>query len=185
MISGNIVLIQSKKGNNFIETFISKAIRFITRSEYSHSLVTLPQLLTCDMCVEAASNGVTMQRFDTTYWTNPTQACDVYEIIGISQDIKDAAAKSILNDLDTSYGYLELPWFIWRALNKAIGRDIKSHNNWCQNGDICSWLCTLYLTACGLGYLFEGYGKCSVCPQDLRNIFDANPTLFKKVASTF
>ena len=185
MVSGNVVLVQSKWGDNWFQTFISNAIRWLTSSQYSHSLVTLPQLLNCDMCVEAASNGVTLQRFDTTYWTNPSQACDVYELIGISDDIKAAAMKGLLSELDTSYGYLEMPWFIWRALNRMVGRDIKSHDNWSQHGDICSWVCVQYLTACGLGDLFRDYGKCSVAPQDLRNIFDANPTIFKKTASTF
>ena len=185
MASGNIVLVNSRWGSTWLETFISNSIKWFTNSPYSHSLVTFPPLFGNNMCIEASGNGVTMQSFDNVYWNNPSQGCDVYELTTISQEKRDAAAAALINELDASYGFLEYPFFMWRRLNELVGRDIKSHDNWSQNGIICSWLCVQYITNCGLGYLFEGYGKCSVSPKDLRNIFDANPDLFKKIGSTF
>lgn len=170
---GNLILANTKKG------FIQQAIKWFTKSQFSHSFVTMPDILDIPMCIEACEGGVDMCRFDKGYVNDTNQAYEVWAL-NISQDIKDQALKQIMNDLETGYGFLEYPWFIWRRLNLLVGKDIKAHNNWNSSGIICSQLCVAYLTACGLAYLFDGYGKGSIAPQDLQNIFIAYPELFTK-----
>ena len=89
----------------------------------------------------------------------------------------------MLSELETGYGFLQFPWFIWRKLNRLVGRDIKANNNWDTSGMICSQLCVAYLKACGLEKLLAGYGNGSIAPQDLQNIFIAHPELFEKTES--
>lgn len=170
---GNIVL-ASTQGQ-----FVPNAIKWFTQSQFSHSLVTVPDVLAVPMCVEAAENGVDFTRFDKGYVENQSQGYETWNI-KIDQSIKDAAIISILNDLEMNYGFLEYPWFIWRRLCLAFGKDIKSKNNWNMGGMICSQLCVAYLIACGLSYIFDGYGEGAVAPQDLQNIFLAHPELFER-----
>lgn len=162
--------------------FVPNAIKWFTQSQFSHSLVTTPDVLGVPMCIEAAEGGVDFTRFDTGYTDNQDQGFEVWRV-KIDQSIKDKAIVSILGDLETGYGFLEYPWFMWRRICLLFGKDIKAQNNWNESGMICSQLCVAYLKACGLGYVFTGYGEGSVAPQDLQNIFKAHPELFEKTDS--
>jgi len=176
MNSGNLVLATSKS------SFISKAIRWFTASRFSHSFVTMPDVLSFPMCIEASEGGVDYMRFDTEYSGNQDSCYEVWNI-KIDQSIKDKAMQSILNDLEIGYGFFEYPWFMWRKLNSLFGRDIKAQKNWNKDGMICSQLCVAYLTACGLSNIFNKYGPGSVAPQDLSVIFASHPELFELVES--
>jgi len=168
---GNIVLANTKKG------IVQKAIKWFTKSNFCHCLVTTPDILETPMCIEAAISGVDMTRFDVSYQNNPNKSYEIWSI-NIPQEVKDSAIKSIINDLEVGYGFFQYPWFIWRRINLLFGKDIKAQNNWHKDGMICSELCVAYLKSCGLeGILFE-YGKGSVTPQDLRDIFTSHPSIF-------
>ena len=178
MAYGQIVLANTKSGFNH------QLLRFFMGVNLTHSLVTVPDLAGLPMCMEAASNGVDATRFDTSYLQNARVQIEIWEV-NISDEVKDAGIQAVINKLEVNYGYLELPWFAWRWLNKLFGKDIKNQNNWSQNGEICSQLVQVYLTGCGLEQLFERYGNCAVHPGDLRNIMQANPKYFTKVFSNF
>jgi hypothetical protein len=171
---GHIVLANTKSG------FIPSGIKWITNSQFSHSFVTTPDVLGTPMCIEAAEGGVDFTRFDAGYENNQNEGYEVWSI-KIDQSVKDAAIVSILADLETGYGFLQFPWFVWRKLNRLVGRDIKAQNNWDTDGMICSQLCVAYLKACGLQSVLAGYGDGAIAPQDLQNIFIAHPELFEKV----
>ena len=162
-----------------IDNFDGKIIKFFTRSKWSHSFITIPDILGRPMCLEAADSGVSALAFDYGYKNDPVENYNKWNV-KLPKEVKDYAISECLNDLQTKYGYLELPWFGWRAfLLWAFNKDIKSENNWCQKGTICSELCVKYLTLCGLGYLFKDFGNGSVSPQDIENIMLAHPELFE------
>ena len=167
---GCIVIANSKNG------IVPAIIRFITKGP-SHSLITIPDSVGVPMCMEAADVGIAVLRFDKGYTQNADQEISIFEV-NVPDVVKDKAIAVCFDRLETSYGFLELPWFIWRSLNKLFGKDIKKNDNWSQNGTICSELCRLYLTECGLGYLFDGFGKSSLNAKDLQDILLANPQLF-------
>lgn len=173
---GTIVLASTKN------QFIPNAIKWFTGSNFSHSFITVPDILAVPMCIEASEHGVDFTRFDTGYENNLDQGYEVW-VLKIDQKIIDNAIVSILNDLEISYGFLQYPFFIWRRLCLFFGKDIKSTDNWFTQGMICSQLCVDFLFACGLETIFNGYGKSSVDPQDLQDIFLANPNLFEKIES--
>lgn len=168
---GHIVLADTKSG------FVPSAIKFMTNSQFSHSFVTVPNVLNTPMCIEASSSGVDFTRFDTTYLDSPVEGYQVWQL-NIDQSIKDAAIVSLLADLESSYGYLQFFWFIWRKLNSLVGRNIQAQNNWFNEGFICSQLCVAYIEACGLSSTLAGYGVGAIAPQDLQNIFIAHPEAF-------
>lgn len=169
------IVLASTKGE-----FIPNAIKWFTNSVFSHSLMTMPEILGIPMCIEAAENGVDMTRFDIGYIQNKNQSYQVWKV-KISKKTKDKALSIILNDLEISYGFLEYLYFIVRRLCLFFGKDIKSTNNFITNGMICSQLCVAYLNACGLQHTMDGYGVGSIAPQDLQNIFKANPKVFELV----
>lgn len=171
---GHIVLASTKSG------FAPNAIKWFTKSVFSHSLVTTPDILGAPLCIEAAENGVDFTRFDTSYINNLDQSYQVWKI-KLDQEIKDKAVVDILANLETRYGFLEFPWFMWRRICLLFGKDIKSHNNWNMSGMICSQLCVAYLKACGLSSILDGYGNGSIAPQDLQDIFKAHPQYFELV----
>lgn len=171
---GHIVL-ASTKGE-----FVPSAIEWFTDSKFSHSFITMPDMLNIPMCIEAASGGVDFTRFDTGYVSNPSQSYEVWEVL-VADNVKDTALTSMLNELEIGYGYLHYPWFIWRKICSIFGKDIKNQNNWDQKGMICSQLCVAYMTDCGLSDVLSGYGQGAVAPQDLKNIFLAHPDKFKLV----
>jgi hypothetical protein len=175
--SGNIVLATEET------SFISKCIRWFTQSQFSHSFVTMPDVLSLPMCIEAVAAGVDYVRFDSEYSNNISASYQMWSI-KIDQNTKDMAMQSILKDLEIEYGVLQYAYFIWRKINSLLGKDIKSQNNWFNQGMICSQLCVAYLAACGLENIFIGYGKGSISPQDLFVIFNAHPELFELVQST-
>lgn len=171
---GYIVLASTK------DEWFPALIRWVTKSKFSHSLITIPDILGIPMCMEASGQGVNTLRFDKGYLNNTQQEIKIYKV-NVSKELKDSAIQKCLNDLEVSYGYLELPWFLWRSLNKFFGKDIKKQDNWFQNGIICSELCVSYLTYCGLGNLFKDFGNSSVNAQDLYEIIQSNPSLFESV----
>ena len=176
MSYGQIVLATNTVG------FFPAAIRLFTGSKFSHSLVLTPPILDIPMGIEAVEGGVDSVRFDKNYINDTTQGYEIWEI-KIDLSIKDAAIKTVLSELQTPYGYLEYLFFLWRRINYWLGRDIKSQDNWFSKGIICSQLCVDYLNACGLSQVLNGYGKGSICPQDLQDIMIAHPELFEKVES--
>lgn len=171
---GHVVLANSK------QEFVAKIIKWFTASNWSHSLVTSSPQIGREMGLEAAGNGVSEVLFDLAYRKNSGQGYRVYRV-NLPQETKDAGLAAVLPDLETPYGYLDLPWFAWRALNRMVGKDIKAQDNWASKREICSQLVVKYLTACGLGDLFKGYGRNAIAPQDLQVIMEANPQLFELI----
>jgi hypothetical protein len=177
MSYGDIVLANNKTN------WISQCIKWFTGSRFSHSFVTMPDILDIPMCMEASEGGVDMARFDTKYLDNQNEGIEVWSI-NVSQDAKDTAIKYILSDLEIGYGFLQYPWFMWRRICLIFGKDIRSQNNWNSDGMICSQLCVTYLRALGLSKVLEGYGSGSIAPQDLQDIFKAHPDKFTLASSS-
>lgn len=175
MPAGNIVLAQSK------HEFIASAIMWFSNSQFSHSLVTMPELLTYPMCIEAVSGGVDMLRFDTGYQSNSNEGYQVWSV-NVPEEVKTAALQSLLNDLELGYDLISWPFFIYRKICKIFGKDVKNQNNWFNTkGFICSELVVAYLKALGLDSCLVGYGIGSIVPQDLSDIFKSLPGTFKLV----
>lgn len=159
---------------------IAKIIAKVTSSQWSHSFITVPSILGKEVVMEAASNGIDMTLFDLSYRNNANESYEVYKFLVKPEKIDHSIVKC-MKKLESSYAYLELPWFIWRALNKKLGRDIKSHNNWSTNGLVCSGLVRKFIENAGQGALLSGFGRDAVAPQDIYEIVLAHPELFQLV----
>lgn len=162
--------------------FIAKAIAWFTKSQWSHTFITAPPMLGKEMVMEAGGGGVEMVTFEQGYRNNSTQKYEVYRV-KVSQEIIDEAIAQCMNDLETPYGYLEYPWFMWRSVNAWFGRDIKSQDNWSKKNTVCAGFVDLFLDALGLQILTKDFGKNSINAQDIYDIVKAHPDLFELVES--
>jgi hypothetical protein len=80
---------------------------------------------------------------DTKYW--------VFEPIGFTDaQIEEALNETYLKYAASDYGFMEIPWFIYRFYVEAIlHKDIRKQHNWFPGGNICSQLAWNYLYALG------------------------------------
>ena len=162
-------------------SWTSKYIAKFTDSYFSHSFLTAPPMCDRLMAIEATEGGVSAIPFDSGYETNSDEDFIMWEL-KLPEEVKKAAISKLLDDLERGYGFLEYPWLMWRWICGKFGRDIKKQKNWSDAGIVCSELVVMYLTYCGLGYLFEDFGgEASVVPQDLYKIIYAHPELFVEV----
>lgn len=155
--------------------FFSNAIRFFSKSHWSHSFLithpenTIPSVLEASQLVQK----VPYSRYG-----------------GVDHEIYEIDSPNISNTLDyiyvtyagAQYGYLQILWFMWRWLNSLIGRKL-TESNWFPNEIICSELVIDYLNALGEPYksLFEELDPNVVSPQDIYEIVKANPQWFTKL----
>jgi len=160
--------------------WIAKAIAWFTKSKWSHTFITIPPILGNEMALEAASVGTCPVLFDKGYRNNPDQIYEVYRV-KIPQEKIDNAIVASLGRLQTPYGYLEYPWFVWRYINAWLGRDIRSQDNWSKRNLVCAGLSDFFLDDCGLSSLSDSYGYNSISAQDIYEIVKAHPELFELV----
>lgn len=168
--------------SNTKKSFQSSVIRFFTQSSWSHSFITIPDLVGTPLAMEAAGSGVSICSFNKHYRDDKTQAYKVYRFRADPIAI-DSALAQLLVELQTGYGYLELPWFAWRGLNKMFGRDISSQDNWSQAGRICSELVAQYITYAGYPQLLGRFGRGSINAQDIFEMVESNPEIFELIES--
>jgi len=162
--------------------WIAKVIAWFTKSQWSHCFITVPPMLEQEMVMEASEGGVEMITFNSAYRNNPTQKYEVYKV-NCSQESTDQAILTCMGQLEVGYGFKHYPWFMWRSLCKLFGKDIKSQDNWCHSGDVCSDLTRLRLESGGLKDLLAGFGKNSASAQDLYEIVKTYPEFFELIES--
>lgn len=162
--------------------WIAKAIAWFTKSQWSHTFITVPPMLGKEMVMEAGEGGVEMVMFDQAYRNNPDQKYEVYRVKLPQATIDNAIAKC-MDKLEVPYGYLEYVWFIWRYLNMWFGRDIKSQDNWSTSKEVCAGLVDIYNDELGLQALSDVFGNNSISAQDIYEIVKAHPELFELVES--
>lgn len=157
----------------------AQVIKFFTGSYFSHALLTV-NVLDRLVALEATGKGTSAVPFDIGYESNDGEDYVMFSV-NIPQEVKDVAISKCLDDLEKTYGYLELPWFAWRAVCKLFGKDIRSKDNWSQAGIICSEYASNYLKSCGLQDLFKDFGQGSISAQDVYEICKAHPEVFTEV----
>lgn len=162
--------------------WIAKAIAWFTKSQWSHTFLTVPPMLGKEMVMEAGGGGVEMVTFDQAYRNNSGQKYEVYRVKLSPETINQAISKC-MDKLEMPYGYLEYPWFIWRFMNKWVGRDIKAQDNWSTNLEVCAGLVDIYLDELGLQALSKDFGNNAISAQDIYEIVKAHPELFELVES--
>jgi hypothetical protein len=168
-------------------SFLQRAIMFFTDSDRSHAF-----LITSNVCgeeaVQEASLLVQIVPFGSHYRENPESYYDIYQVSPgvVSQDEIDSALRQVFEEYaGMTYGFLQLPWFIWRWINSKFGRDIHKELNWFNTNIICSGEVFDFWIYLGLGMIIpkvmSQYHPSTIAPADILAIVKRNPDLFELV----
>jgi hypothetical protein len=174
----------SSNNSTGLAGFVPKAIRYFTKSKWSHSLLIQAPILK-EEAVQEASDLVQIVPFQRNY-RDSTETFEMFRIKKgvVSKATIDASLKKCFNEFTgQKYGYLQLFWFIYRAIAEKFGKDVRHNKNWLSDGVICSELVYWYLFYLGEPFktLLEPWNADTIQPQDIYNIVQSHPELFELV----
>lgn len=176
---GNIVVVNSTKGG-----FLSWAIRWITGCPYTHcaigagDVVGIPSIYEAQILISIGP--------ETHITEDLTSEYEEYEVIGMSQD-QLLPLVSYLYDLyaEHQYGFLQLPWYIYRRAGELLGYDMRAKVNPFNKKEVVCSVLDFYLIL-GISSQFpelaktcEPYSPHSVHPGDVALIVHKHPEIFK------
>lgn len=155
-------------------------VRFFTRSKWSHTFIVANPYLERPTALEADLK-VQLVDFEKEYIHKKADSWIVYEPIKASKEEKaHAAADTFRYYNGETYGFLQIPWFMFRAFLKWIGIG-KTANNWFPGGVICSELVLYYLKALNEEYAqaFAHLDLDETSPQDIYSVVSSRLDLFR------
>lgn len=157
------------------------AVRWFTRSRWSHCFIVMPEYLG-EISVLEADLKVQLVPFQKEYVEKDADYYEIWRPISASSaEILEACRSLYKSDAGEIYGFMQIPWFAARSLLAKIG--IKLSKNWFPAGEICSETPWTYLRSlsngyCGLSILF---GENETSPEDVYNFVVSRPDLFELV----
>ena len=136
---GDILLINNKSFNLF-----SIGQRLFTGQSYTHVAVGMDVLNTPSYM--GADQLVVVQQFDNL--VNANEDYQVWRPVANKDKIKEALTEIYKQCGAETYGYLQIPWFIYRWFWEKFGRNVKHKRPWFSNPKqvICSELGWKYLS---------------------------------------
>lgn len=130
--------------------FYSKAVRFLTKSKWSHCFfmphdyLGYVSVMEADLCVQ-------MVPFKKEYIEKENDCYEIYRPIKATRmDIIKSSQKCFELDTGKAYGFLEIPWHAVKAILGWFG--IKLENNPIDTGEICNEVLYSYLKNLGGEY---------------------------------
>ena len=181
---GSIDLLDNENGN-----FLSKAIRFFTNSTISHTDFTMGKIVKEESVLSAQALMSVLPL--CTYFWDEYFTFTIYEIEGVPEKELEKIVRAMYIDFaGKKYGFMQLPWFIYRWFMERLGKDVRKQHNWFAKNNICSELVWMYLVKVSKGRDYgrfpELYAKLNewnrdtVSPQDIKVIVESFPEIFVK-----
>mgnify|MGYP002353996246 FL=1 len=161
--------------------FYPNAVRFFTKSKWSHCFVVINQVFG-EVSVIEADLKVQVVPFHREYVEKNADYYEVWEpIAATDSDVLRATSSVYLQDAGKIYGFLQIPWFAFRAVMRFFGVELR--RNWYRDGEICSELLWNYLMQLGPKYknAFSVFTEDECSPEDLYDIVLIRPDLFQLV----
>jgi hypothetical protein len=163
--------------------FYSKAVRWFTRSRWSHCFF-MPHDYLSRVVVMEADLCVQIVPFKKEYIEKENDAYEIYRpILASKVDIINASMKCLDEDAGQAYGFLEIPWHAFKAILKWFGFKLK--NNPTNTGVICNELLYSYIYNLGGEYRksIEHLISSDTNPQELYEIVLLRKDLFEYIGS--
>jgi len=131
---GDILLSSCNDGN-----FLSKAIKFFTNSEYTHTAPSMGDLgLGTESFLSAEPMICVLPK---TNWDKPTYKYKIFHFKNVPEDFMRQIVLQLYKEYaGTVYGWRSLFWFIYRWLMEKFGRDVRKQKNWFTVNGFCSEL---------------------------------------------
>lgn len=161
--------------------FYPNAVRFFTRSRWSHCFVVTPPFLG-ELSVLEADLKVQIVPFQKEYVEKDADYYEIWRPIAASDsDLWGAASKTWIESAGSVYGFLSIPWFAIRAI-LALAK-VRLTKNWFPEGEICSETLWQFIDNLGGEYkkLVSTFGENETSPQDLYALVTSRPDLFEFV----
>lgn len=156
--------------------FMQRAIRFFTRSEFSHSFVVVDGPYQVLSVLETTESIVCLSDFYRK--DSEENYIEMWEPI-IKIDTSEILKKAYLTSVGKYYGHLTYVWFIYDWVCSFFGYQPKIMWKWVNNGPTCTALvCEEYLSKI-FPHLFENIDFSTMTPEKLRKIMLNNPDKFK------
>ena len=160
----------------------SASVKYITGSKWSHSFILVGSV-NDELSVMEADLDVTVVSWQQQYVVANNDYYQVYRPIKASQeDIQRATKYCYDNYAEEVYGFMQIPWFVYRIYAKKwFG--INAKKNWSSQGMFCSELTFDYLYQLGGEYrdLLKDFTSETASPQDLDDLVISRPDLFQFV----
>lgn len=154
--------------------FIQKAIKFFTRSKFSHSFLIMHSPYE-EAVLQTTEAMVTITPVEEKFFGK--DYCVFYDIEATMEEKVFAIKQTYIRYSGMWYGYLSYVYFIMRYF--GYKKDCPHSLSW---GVTCTELVCYYLMRLNENYynLFKGKDLSSLTPEDLRIIIEANKGLFKE-----
>ncbi len=166
MTAGDIILVDG--GHNFL----SKAIKFFARSNWSHTALGAFRYDGDDMVFEAEelvildfwNGGKNRTAFQVYSWSRPDHQQAAAEVV-------DVLTRELNGKI---YGFAQLLWFVYRWIIKSLRLPHRlAVHNWFPGGRICTEVVYIAIegTCTKIGYPFYyEYDSNAVTPADIEQI---------------
>jgi hypothetical protein len=159
----------------------NRIVSFITGNYYSHTFIILKEFYG-DVAVLEADLKCQVVSFKEEYINKNDDYWEIWRPVGVGIGAKlRETERCYIKYAGKTYGFLQIPWFIWKRIAKAIG--VNPGKNWFPGGAICSEITCDYLP--GLSGAYKEalpFGLNEVDPDDIRDVVAARPDLFKLIA---
>lgn len=146
-------------------SIISKIIRIIRGSKFSHCFVITGNLVDKTMIGEAMEFGVRNELLQKYMGKN--SVVELWDIENIDASVKVVGLKRVMDLTGRNYGYFQLVGFLWIWLMDKFG---VQKNNPFQGGIICSEYGYYFLKEIGYNKL-DDIEPNSIAPDHIRNVF--------------
>ena len=169
--------------SNNKKSFLSKLIRFFTKSNISHTFI-IGHETAGEVSVLEADMVVRHCPLAPYYEKNETEQYWLYEInpaIVSQERVNESVDYCYKEFAGYKYGFTQLIWFVYRWLNDLIKRDVRKKKNWMADGVICSELVYHFLVHCGLGHLVEAWNPDTIQAEDIQKIVKERTDIFTLV----
>lgn len=158
--------------------FYSRAVRFLTRSSWSHCFYVAPPYMGELMVIETDLK-VQAVPYYKEYVVKGADHFEAWTPVAASFDEKYAACyKAFQMTAGETYGFLSISWFALKNIFRAGWKE-----NFFTDGVICSELVLIYLKCLNEKYAdaFEDLTPDEVSPEDIYRVVLSRPDLFKLV----
>lgn len=143
-------------------SFVSKAVRYIRKSQYSHSFVVLGKLHDTDIIGDAGTFGIDL--IPLSFRATKNYEIELWQI-SIPEDKVEVACKKILDLTSTRYGYFQMVGFAIKWVAEKLF-DVKMKNP-LTDGLVCSEYVYQFLKAAEYSYLEVALGPNDTAPDDI------------------
>lgn len=161
--------------------FYPSAVRWFTKSRWSHCFVIIPPVLGEASLIEAEVN-VVIRTWQKEYVEKNADYYEIWRPNIISESkIYNACAELYKSDAGEIYGFMQIPWFAARSILRLVGIELKK--NPFPNGEICSETHWRYIMNLGgeFAKALDGITEDECSPQDIYSVVKGRPDLFSFV----